>query len=176
MPTNRSVLHEMTTAKTQVRLILRDMSGRHSWDYTLLYGKNDETGKRISFPGKKKSFFKRFFGKPGISLPIFSCSFTSYSPSFSFSRPFFSFWLFSPTPLLLPFIFILFLPPPASLHPSKFSHSTTFFIGLLQGLSVALQPLSSKEAKKSPTRKHVLKELRAASSPFTPDRLDEVGT
>lgn len=123
MPTNRSVLHEMTTAKTQVRLILRDMSGRHSWDYTLLYGKNDETGKRISFPGKKKSFFKRFFGKPGISLPIFSCSFTSYSPSFSFSRPFFSFWLIVLLRVILSFLLFSYFTF------SFFSYST--FITLL---------------------------------------------
>lgn len=115
---------------------------------------------------------------PFPSLVLFSHSgllffSASFSPSFSFHI---SHSLFSPTPLSLPFFFILIVPHPPSLHPSKFSHSTTFFIGLLQGLSVALQPLSSKEAKKSPTRKHVLKELRAASSPFTPDRLDEVGT
>ncbi|KAK3718791.1 hypothetical protein QZH41_014047, partial [Actinostola sp. cb2023] len=51
IPSERSVLHDMTTAKTQVRVILRDMTGRHSWDYTLLYGKNDDSGKRTSYPG-----------------------------------------------------------------------------------------------------------------------------
>lgn len=30
-------------AKTQVRIVTRDMSGKHAWDFTLFYGPNSKT-------------------------------------------------------------------------------------------------------------------------------------
>ena len=45
-----------STAATQVRMIMRDMTGKNVWDYTLLHGSSATDGERCERDGKEERF------------------------------------------------------------------------------------------------------------------------